>query len=64
VLFANVGEASFGPISVPIPDLAGFDPAAALIAAAAAFALIRFHVGMLWVLALAALAGLAVRLLA
>jgi chromate transporter len=64
VLFANVGEASFGPISVPIPDLAGFDPAAALIAGAAALALIRFHVGMLWVLALAALAGLAVRLFA
>jgi chromate transporter len=64
VLFGEIGRATFGPISAPVPSLAAFDPAAALIAAAAAVALIRFHVGVLWVLASAAFAGLAVRLFA
>lgn len=64
VLFADVGRAAFGPIVVPVPDWPTFNPAAALIAAAAAVALIRFHIGVLWVLALAALAGLGVRLFA
>ena len=36
VLFATVGTIAFGPIALPAPDLASFDPAAALIAAAAA----------------------------
>jgi len=62
VLFGEVGAATFGPVSVPVPALATVNPAAALIAAAAALALLRFHVGVLWVLALAALAGLGLRL--
>ncbi len=62
LLFAEVGRAALGPVSVPVPNPASFDPMAALIAGAAAVALIRFHVGVIFVLALAALAGLAVRL--
>ena len=62
VLFGKVGEGAFGPFSIPIPSFVEFDPAAALIAGFAALALIRFHIGVLWVLALAALAGFAIRL--
>jgi chromate transporter len=61
VLFAGAGEATFGPIALPVPDLRGFDPAAALIVLAAAVALIRFHIGVVPVLVLAALAGLGIR---
>jgi chromate transporter len=62
VLFAEVGEASFGPLSLPVPDPATFDPAAAIIALAAGIALLRFHVGVVTVLAVAALAGAAIKL--
>ncbi len=61
VLFGTVGEWRFGPFSIPIPDAVHFDLAAALIAAAAAIALIRFHVGVVPVLLLSALAGLGLR---
>jgi chromate transporter len=64
VLFREVGEATFGPLSVPVPDAAHFDLAAALIAAAAAITLIRFHFGVVPVLLLAALAGLGLRFVA
>jgi chromate transporter len=60
VLFGTVGEWLFGPFAIPVPDVASFDLAAALIAAAA-IALIRFHIGVVPVLLLAALAGLALR---
>jgi chromate transporter len=59
VLFATVGEARFGPVALPVPDIAAFDPAAAIIALAAAIALLRFHVNLIAVLVLAALAGVA-----
>jgi chromate transporter len=62
VLFAEVGEAEIGLLTLPAPDPRSFDPAAALIALAAGIALLRFHVGVVKVLAAAALAGAAIRL--
>jgi chromate transporter len=62
VLFAENADIGFGPLTVLVPDPKSFDLAAALIAAAAAVALMRFHIGMLTVLGVAAAAGLAVRL--
>jgi chromate transporter len=62
VLFAENADHSLGPLTVLVPDPRTFDVAAALIAAAAAVALMRFHIGMLTVLGVAAAAGLALRL--
>ena len=59
VLFASVGEMRLGPLGVPIPEIATFDPASALIAVAAGIALLRFHVNLFAVLGAAALAGMA-----
>lgn len=58
VLFGSVGEISVGPLSLPVPDLASFDAAAAVIAVASAFALLRLHANMLVVLGAAAAAGM------
>jgi chromate transporter len=41
-----------------VPEFSSFDPAAALIAVAAGVALIRFHAGVVYVLAAAAVAGM------
>jgi chromate transporter len=57
VLFGEVGSVKFGPFDLPIPNLATFDPAAALIAVAAGAALIRFHANVVLVLVASALAG-------
>jgi chromate transporter len=57
VLFATVGEARLGPLALPVPDPVTFNSAAAVIAVAAAFALLRFHVNLIAVLGFAALAG-------
>jgi chromate transporter len=62
VLFSEVGEATFWPVSLPVPVLASFDLAAALIAAVALVAVLRLHMGVVRVLALAAAAGMVVRL--
>ncbi|MEX0956551.1 MAG: chromate efflux transporter [Rhizobiaceae bacterium] len=62
VLFSGVGEFQSGPLSIPAPDAATFDPAAAIIAVAAGIALLRYHLNLIAVLALAALAGVAVTL--
>ncbi|MBO6718769.1 MAG: chromate efflux transporter [Rhizobiaceae bacterium] len=64
VLFGDVGEFAAGPISIPLPDLTTFDPAAALIAIAAGVALLRYHVNLILLLGLAAAAGVAAMLLA
>jgi chromate transporter len=64
VLFGHVDAASVGPVTLPVPEPASFDPAAALIALAAGVALLRFHVGVVTVLACAAAAGALIRLLA
>ncbi len=63
VLFAQVVGHAVGPITVDVPVLASLDWAAALIAAAAAFAVFRLHWKVLQILPLAAFAGLAFRLL-
>ena len=63
VLFTQVGEVRLGPAGIPVPDFASFDPASALIAAAAGAALLRYHVNLFAVLAGAALAGMAVLML-
>ena len=63
VLFGHVDEASVGPVTLPVPEPTSFDPAASLIALAAGVALLRFHVGVVTVLAAAAAAGALIRLL-
>jgi len=62
VLFASVGESRFGLFSVPMPDPASFDLAAAAIAAAAAVALVWMRLNMFLVLGAAAVAGMLLRL--
>jgi chromate transporter len=62
-LFSRVTDRSFGPITIPVPDPATFQPVVAIIALIASVALFRFRVGMLWVLAGGALLGVAARLL-
>lgn len=63
VLFGSVGEWRAGAFSLPAPDLATLDLAAATIAMAAGLALIRYHVNMIVVIGSAALAGAAWTLL-
>ncbi|HTV68605.1 MAG TPA: chromate efflux transporter [Rhizobiaceae bacterium] len=58
VLFSSVGEKAFGPFVAPAPDVATFDPVAALIAIVAAIALLRFHANLIAVLGAAAVAGM------
>ncbi|MBU2487344.1 MAG: chromate efflux transporter [Alphaproteobacteria bacterium] len=60
VLFADVGEAAFGPFILPVPDLASLNAAALAIALGAGVALLRFHVNLFVVLGAATLAGIAV----
>lgn len=60
-LFSEVADRSFGPVTIPVPDLATFSPVGAAIAVAAAIALFRFRIGMLWVLAGGAALGIVAR---
>jgi chromate transporter len=62
VLFARIGELHVGGLRVLLPDLASLDPAALLLSSAALLALLRFKIGMLPVLAGAAVCGLVLRL--
>lgn len=62
VLFAEVAQTAFGPVTLPLPNLASMDKAAALIAGAAALSLFVFRLNMPLVLLLAACLGIAVRL--
>jgi chromate transporter len=57
VLFGELSERDFGPVSLLVPEVASFDWASALIALAAGVALIGFHANMVVVIAVAALAG-------
>ncbi len=57
VLFANVPEISFGPLSIALPDLTSLRPLPALIAGFAAWALLVRHWPLLAVLAISALAS-------
>ena len=60
-LFSEAADRSFGPVTVPVPDVATFSPVGAAIALAAAIALFRFRIGMLWVLAGGAALGIVAR---
>jgi chromate transporter len=62
-LFGEVDEVRRGPIRILAPVLDTLDPLALALALGAAFLLFIFRIGMLPVLALVALAGLAIRLL-
>jgi chromate transporter len=61
-LFATVAERRFGPLVLHAPEWATLDPAAAAIAAFAALAALRWHVGMLPLIGACAAAGVAWRL--
>jgi len=61
VLFASHRLVSLGPLSVELPVPSSLDPAALLLAGAAAIALLRFRWGVLPVLAGCAIAGAALR---
>lgn len=56
-LFGVVGEAAWGPFTIPVPDMSTFDWRAGLIAALAGVALLRLRWNLFAVLGLAALAG-------
>jgi chromate transporter len=62
VLFGKVHDAAFGPLVVPVPELASLDIWAAAIAAVSAIALVRIHLPMPAVLGAAMTAGIAARL--
>jgi chromate transporter len=59
VLFGAVGRESLGPLRLHAPDWASFDPYAALLAGLALVAVLVFRLGIIPLLGLAALAGLA-----
>lgn len=59
VLFGTLDEREAGPLRLLVPDLATFDPAAAVIAAGAAVALFAWRANMIVVLAAASAAGMA-----
>jgi chromate transporter len=59
VFFGSVGRSSFGPLTLLTPDPASFRPAMAALALVAGWLLLRRHMPLPLVLALAALGGLA-----
>lgn len=63
VLFAQVAESRFGPVRLYSPDWTSFDWRAALLAALAAVLIFALRLGVIKVLTLAALGGLALGLL-
>ena len=54
VVFAEVGEARFGPLQLPAPDWASLDPLALGLTVVAAVAMLALHQGVLRTLALCA----------
>ncbi|MBN9449034.1 MAG: chromate efflux transporter [Bosea sp.] len=62
VLFGTVKPVSFGPLVPDLPVFSTLDWRAALLAAGAMLAMLRFKLGMMTVLAGCALAGIALRL--
>ena len=64
VLFAEFRPAALGPIRFDVPVAASLDVAALVLAAGAMLALLRFHVGLVPVLAGAAVLGAAWKLVA
>ena len=63
VLFARVDDVAIGLLRLSLPDLATLDPAALVLSLAAFVALLRFKLGLVPVLAAAALLGMAWKLL-
>ncbi|HLT77224.1 MAG TPA: chromate efflux transporter [Ferrovibrio sp.] len=63
-LFRQMGQLSLGPFTWDIPVWSSLDPAMALLAALSMLALLRIRIGMLWVLAGAGAAGVALKLFA
>jgi chromate transporter len=61
VLFARVSERNIGPLHLTLPDLASLDPLALALAAVASFALLRFKMPVLALLATSAALGLVAR---
>ena len=59
VLFGNFNESMIGPFHIPLLIWGQFDTWSALIALSAGVALLRFHVNLLWVIGVSALAGVA-----
>jgi chromate transporter len=57
-LFGSVSEQRYGPFRLGLPDWTSLDPLAALLSAAALIAALRFKVGILPLIATAAVAGL------
>jgi chromate transporter len=62
-VFREVRDVTWGPLSLPVPRLAGIDLGAGLIAALAAVAVFRFRWGMFAVLGAGAAAGVVIGLL-
>jgi chromate transporter len=63
VLFTRVDEVHAGPIRLLVPDPSTLDPGSAALACGALVAVLRFHIGLPWVLGGCALIGVAWRLL-
>ncbi|MBM3566359.1 MAG: chromate transporter, partial [Alphaproteobacteria bacterium] len=63
VIFSRVDNVRAGPLHVPWPDWASIDGFAALLAAGALVAMLRFKVGMIATLAVAAVLGAAWKLI-
>ncbi len=61
-VFARVGEARLGPLRLLVPELGTLSVPALVIAGAALVAMLRFKIGMGWVLAASAATGLVQRL--
>jgi chromate transporter len=63
VLFASVTRTGWGPVTPWLPDVTTLDPWALILTVIAAVALLRFHLSIALTLAVAAAAGLAMKLL-
>ena len=63
VLFGEVAEMRFTGLRLFVPDVSTLDPWALGLSVAAVIAVLRFKAGMLPVLGIAAVLGLAIRLL-
>ncbi len=64
VLFGTVGETHAGPLRLLVPEWSSLNIEALVLAVMAGIALLRFHVGLLKVLAAGALAGLSLAIAA
>lgn len=63
VLFREMHKLSLGYFTWDVPVWASFDWGMALLAAISMLALLRLHIGMVWLLAGAALAGVALQMI-